>query len=117
MKNCPTRWLRAVKRLLTFWPALRAYFDRERSTNARASRVADALMTTVIKVWFHFVAFALKPLNAFNTTLQTSSSNIGTMQYDKCRLLHTLSNFIHPKCLAAVPDSEISEFDNCNPRV
>ena len=58
-----------------------------RETNARGSRVADALMSTETKLWFHFVAFALKPLNAFNTALQTSSSKIGTMQQDMCRLL------------------------------
>ena len=90
IKHCPTRWLslkRAVRRLLALWPAISAYFDRERGTNARASRVADALMSTETKLWFHFVAFALKPLNAFNTALQTSSSKIGTMQHDMCRLL------------------------------
>ena len=79
VKHCPTRWLsleRAVRRLLTLWPALRAYFDRERGTNAHAARVADALMSTETKLWFQFVAFAL---NSFNTALQTSSSKIGTM--------------------------------------
>ena len=115
VKHCPTRWLsleRAVKRLLLLWPALRAYFDRERTTNARASRVADSLMSPETKVWFHFVAFALKPLNAFNTTLQTSSSKIGTMQRDMCQLLRTfLSNFIRPECLTTVTDNEISDFD------
>ena len=66
-------------------------------------------------MWFHFVAFALKPLNAFNTTLQTSSSKIGTMQRDMCQLLRTfLSNFIRPKCLTTVTDNEISDFDYRN---
>ena len=118
VKHCPTRWLsleRAVKRLLLLWPALRAYFDREKTTNARASWVADSLMSPETKVWFHFVAFALKPLNAFNTTLQTSSSKIGTMQRDMCQLLRTfLSNFIRPECLTTVTDNEISDFDYRN---
>ena len=119
VKHCSTRWLsleRAVKRLLALWPALRAYFDRERGINACASRVADALMSIEVKLWFHFVAFALKPLNSFNTALQTSSSKIGTMQLDMCRLLRTfLSNFICPECLSAIPDEEIYEFDYTNP--
>ena len=69
-----------------------------------------------MKLWFHFVAFALMPLNSFNTALQTSSSNIGTMQLDMCRLLCTfLSNFIRPECLSAIPDEEIYEFDYTNP--
>ena len=73
-------------------------------------------MSTETKLWFHFVAFALKPLNAFNTALQTSSSKIGTMQHDMCRLLCMFFfKFIRPECLAAVPDSEIYDFDYTNP--
>lgn len=69
-------------------------------------------MSTEVKLWFHFVAFAL---NSFNTALQTSSSKIGTMQNDMCRLLRTfLSNFIRPECLSTVTDEEIYEFDYTN---
>ena len=118
IKHCPTRWLSlesAVMRLLALWPAIRAYFDRKRGTNARASRVADALMSTETKLWLHFVAFALKPLIDFNTALQISSSKIGKMQHDMSRLLRMLFlNFIRPKCLAAVPDSEIYDFHYTN---
>ena len=58
VKHCSTRRLsleRAVKRLLALWPALRAYFDRERGLNARASRVSDALVSIEVKLWFHFI--------------------------------------------------------------
>ena len=118
VKHCSTRWLsleRAVRRLLTLWPALRAYFDREMGVNDRTNRVADALMSVETKLWFLFVAYALKPLNAFNTTFQTSSSKIGTLQLDMCQLLRTfLSNFIRPECLTSVPTSDIDQFDYRN---
>ena len=100
VKHCSTRWLsleQAVRSLLTLWPALSAYFDRERGVNDRANCVADALMSVETKLWFLFVAYALKPLNTFNTTYQTSPSKIGTLQLDMCQLLCTfLSNFIRP---------------------
>ena len=72
IKHCSSRWLsleKAVRRLITLWPALLAYFDRERGINERARRVADALMDYDTKLWCYFVAFALKPLNAFNIAL------------------------------------------------
>lgn len=53
VKHCSTRWLsleRAVKRLLTLWPALRAYFDRERCVNDHANHIADALMSVETKL-------------------------------------------------------------------
>ena len=58
IKHCSTQWLslkRAVKRLLTLWPALRAYFDHERDTNDRAQRVADMLMKVETNLWCHFI--------------------------------------------------------------
>ena len=119
IKHCSTRWLsleRAVKRLLTLWPALRAYFDRERGTNDRARRVAELLMDVDTNLWCHFVAFALKPLNAFNTALQTSSSKIGTVQHDISHLLRSyLANFIRSECLVDVPMEGIAQFDFENP--
>ena len=118
IKHCSTRWLsleRAVKRLLALWPALRAYFDRERGTNDRAHRVADALMEVETKLWCHFIAFALKPLNTFNTALQTSASKIGTLQHDISQLLRSyLTNFVRPECHADVTMDSIYEFNFCN---
>ena len=115
IKHCSTRWLsleRAVKRLLILWPALLAYFDREREVNDRTKRVADALANPEAKLWCHFVGYALKPLNAFNVALQTSSSNIGTMQCDMCQLLRQyLTNFIRPECLTGVSEDDINRFD------
>ena len=121
IKHCSTRWLsleKAVKRLVTLWPALQAYFDRERATNERARRVADALMDLDTKLWCYFVAFALKPLNAFNTALQTSASKIGTLQHDIIQLLRSyFANFIRPECLANVLEDEIPHFDIERPDV
>ena len=121
LKHCSTRWLsleKAVKRLVTLWPALQAYFDGERATNERARRVADALMDLDTKLWCYFVAFALKPLNAFNTALQTSASKIGTLQHDIIQLLRSyFANFIRPECLANVLEDEIPRFDIERPDV
>ena len=94
------------------WPALLAYFDREREVNDRTKRVADALANPEAKLWCHFVGYALKPLNAFNVALQTSSSKIGTMQRDMCQLLRQyLTNFIRPECLTGMSEDDIDRFD------
>ena len=115
IKHSSSRWLsleKAVRRLITLWPALLAYFDRDRGTNERARRVADALMDLETKLWCYFVAFALKPLNAFNISLQTSASKIGTVQHDISQLLRSyLANFIRPECLVNVPIEEIALLD------
>ena len=121
IKHCSTRWLsleRAVKRLLTLWPALRAYFDHEKDTTDRAQRVADMLMKVETKLWCHFISFALKPLNTFNTALQTSASKIGTLQHDVSQLLRSyLTNFVLPECLADVTLDSIHEFNFCDAAV
>ena len=115
LKHCTTRWLsleRAVKRLIDLWQALHAYFDREKGTGDRPRRVADALASIEVKLTCHFVAFALKPLNTFNTALQTSASRIGTMQADMRSLLRTyLANFVEPGCLADINTDNIEVFD------
>ena len=101
LKHCSTRWVsleRALGRLLLLWPALFAYCDREadKSTDkARVKHVALSLRKVETKLYCHFVAFALRPLNAFNAAFQTSASKIGTLQEDVRNLLRGfLSNFI-----------------------
>ena len=118
LKHCSTRWLsleRALSRLLLLWPALFAYFDREaaRATDkARVQRVVLSLTKVETKLYCHFVAFALRPLNAFNTAFQTSASKIGTLQEDVRNLLRAfLSNFIQPELLAATPNDKIHRVD------
>ena len=121
IKHCSTRWLsleKVVKRLLTLWPALRAYFDQERDANDRAQRVADMLMKVETKLWCHFISFTLKLLNTFNTALQTSASKIGTLQHDISQLLRSyLTNFVLPECLADVTLDSIYEFNFCDTAV
>ena len=114
LKYCSTRWLsleRALSRLLLLWPALFAYFDREaaRTTDkACVQRVVLSLTKGETKLYCHFVAFALRPLNAFNTAFQT----FGTLQEDVRNLLHAfLSNFIQPELLAATPNDKIHRVD------
>lgn len=122
LKHCSTRWLsleRAVNRLLLLWPALFAYFNREidNSDQDRVQRVEAALSKVETKLLCQFVAFALKPLNTFNTAFQTSASKIGTLQHDVRNLLRGfLSNFIKPELLAATTDDEIHYFDYANVR-
>ena len=118
LKHCSTRWLsleRALSRLLLLWPALFAYFDREadRSTDkARVKRVVLSLCKVETKLYCHFVAFALRPLNAFNVAFQTSASKIGTLQeYVRNLLRGFLSNFIQPQLLAATPNDGIHSVD------
>ena len=117
-KHCLTRWLsleRALSRLLLLWPALFAYFDREaeRTTDkACVQRVVLSLTKVETKLYCHFVAFALRPLNAFNTAFQTSASKIGTLQDVRPNLLRAfLSNFIQPELLAATPNYKIHRVD------
>ena len=107
LKHCSTRWLsleRALNRLLLLWPALFAYFDREAersSDKLRSRRVLLNLGKVDTKLYCHFVAFALKPLNTFNTAFQTSASKIGTLQEDVRSLLRAfLSN---PNSLQQLP--------------
>ena len=79
---------------------------------ARVKRVALSLRKVETKLYCHFVAFALRPLNSFNTTFQTSASKIGTLQEDVRNLLRGfLSNFIQPELLAATPNDGIHSID------
>ena len=117
LKHCSTRWLsleRALKRLLSLWPALYTYFDREicNADKARVKRLAKALGDVETKLYCHFVLFALKPLNSFNTAFQTSASRIGKLQQDVYDLLQSfLSNFIQPQLLACASNEEVYSFD------
>ena len=120
LKHCSTRWLsleRALKRLLSLWPALYAYFDREicSADRARVKRLAKALSDVETKLHCHFVLFALKPLNSFNTAFQTSASRIGKLQQDVHDLFRSfLSNFIQPQLLARASNEEVYSFDYAN---
>ena len=96
------------------WPALFAYFNREldKSDKDHVKRVESAMGKVETKLYCHFVAFALKPLNCFNAAFQTSASKIGTLQQDVCNLLRGfLSNFIQPELLSAMPNDRIHIFD------
>ena len=75
-------------------------------------RVSKAMCKVETKLYCQFVAFALKPLNAFNTAFQTSASKIGTLQHDiRNQLRGFLSNFIQPQILAAVSNDDILSFN------
>ena len=123
LKHCTTRWLsleRAVKRLVQLWPALHAYFDRECEgrSNERARRVAVLLASVETKLIVHFVAFALRPLNSFNTAFQTKATKIGMMQQSVVDLLRIfLANFIKPEVLLAARDITTVEYADVSNQV
>ena len=117
LKHCTTRWLsleRAVNRLLTLWPALNAYFNREADTgNDCCKKIAEMLFRSETKLYISFVSFALKPLNTFNTAFQTTSTKIGTMQADVHMLLRSfLANFIKPEVIHEAADLLSICYDN-----
>ena len=100
LKHCTTRWLslqRCVKRLLEQWPALFAYFDRQIdivASNDRLQRIASQLKDPKVKLFCHFVAYPMKPLNNFCMAFQTHASRIGTHRSDIYPLLKVyMSNF------------------------
>ena len=113
LKHCTTRWLsleRCLRRLLDQWPALYAYFDLEaegpqRGGKDRLQRIMKQLRNPMVKLFCHFVLFALKPLNRFSTAFQTHASRIASLQSDVRALLQAyLSNFIKPEVLASTDD-------------
>ena len=116
LKHCSTRWLsleRAVNRLLLLWPALFAYFDREtdRSDKDRVKRVATAMRKVETKLYCQ-CGFCDEATQQIQHHLQTSASNIGTMQEDVRNLLRgNLSNFIQPELQATASNDNIHTFD------
>ena len=75
-------------------------------------------MKVETKLWCHFISFTLKPLNTFNTALQTSASKIRTLQHDISQLLRSyLTNFVLPECFADVTLDSIYELNFCNAAV
>ena len=75
-------------------------------------QLAKALGDVETKLYCHFVLFALKPLNCFNTAFQTFANRIGKLQQDVYDLLQSfLSNFIQPQFLACASNEEVYSFD------
>ena len=65
--------------------SLYAYFDLEAEStaaNEHVHRINKLLKDPLVKLICHFVSFALKPLNKFTVSLQTSASHIGSLQSD-----------------------------------
>ena len=113
LKHCSTRWLsleRAIKRLLSLWPALYAYFDREcegsgARPNERVRRVSKLLSSLETKLYLNFVAFALRPLNSFNTAFQVNATRIGVMKQSILDILRSyLKIFVKQHVLLAAED-------------
>ena len=111
VKHCSTRWLsleRAVRRLLTLWPALCAYFDRERGVNDCTNRVADALMSVETKLWFLFVAYALKHSTLPFKHRQARSAHFSLTCVSYCApscLISSAQNALYPSRLQTSTNS------------
>ena len=68
-----------------------------------------------VKLFCHFVVYALKLLNTFSIAFQTHASCIGTLQDDECRLLQSfLSNFIDPDVIKSTEDVTSIAFTDKN---
>ena len=48
--------------------------------NGHVTRVAGSLTSIETKLYVQFIAFAVHPLNSFNTAFQAKATKIGTMQ-------------------------------------
>ena len=118
LKHCTTRWLsleRAVKRLIDLWPVLHAYFDRESEgrSNERVRRVAALLASVETKLFVYFIAFALRPLNSFNTAFQTKATKIGMMQQSVVDLLRSfMANFVKLEVLVVADDMTTINYED-----
>ena len=53
-------------------------------------RVAKQLADPEVKLFCHFVAYAMKPTNMFNIAFQTHDSRVGTLRSDVCKLLRVI---------------------------
>ena len=70
------------------------------------------------KLYIHFVAFALRPLNSFNTAFQAKATKIGMMQQSIIDLLRSyLANFVKQEVLLAVEDITTLEYTDASNQV
>ena len=65
-----------------------------------------------MKLFCHFVLYALKPLNIFSTAFQTRASRIGTIQADVRRPLHSF--IIDPDVIKSTEDITSIDFTDTN---
>ena len=72
-------------------------FDRQvdvEPSNDRVCRVAKQLRDPEVKLYCHFLFYAMKPFNKFSIAFQTHASRIGTLQSDVCQLLQAFMTII-----------------------
>ena len=81
LKPSQTRWLslqQCVERVIEQWPALESYFENsaERDRLLASQHIYHALKNPIIKLYFHFLRFALPKFTNFNKLFQSQTPNI-----------------------------------------
>ncbi|XP_060124937.1 uncharacterized protein LOC118080162 isoform X1 [Zootoca vivipara] len=110
---CNTRWLSlltCIQRVLNQWAALTAYFNSleevEKSANLRD--LASHLGDPVVKIYFLFLAAALKPLSEFNIAFQSEEVQIHRLEEEMCKLIKKILGFLVPaRTMVGVPLREV----------
>ena len=108
LKHCTTQWLSlecAIKRLIELWPGLHAYFNHESEGSGARPNEHVTMLLLETQLYLTFVAFALRPLNSFNTAFQVNATKICVMRQSILDLLRGyLANFVKQDVLLAAED-------------
>ncbi|XP_060125482.1 uncharacterized protein LOC118081165 isoform X3 [Zootoca vivipara] len=113
LRDCSTRWLSlltCIQRVLNQWDALKAYFDslEEVEKCAKLRDLAGHLGDPVMKIYFFFLAAALKPFSEFNIAFQSKEVQIHRLEEEMCRLIKKILGFLIPaRAIVGVPLREV----------
>nr|XP_034963326.1 uncharacterized protein LOC118081165 isoform X1 [Zootoca vivipara] len=113
LRDCSTRWLSlltCIQRVLNQWDALKAYFDslEEVEKCAKLRDLAGHLGDPVMKIYFFFLAAALKPFSEFNIAFQSEEVQIHRLEEEMCRLIKKILGFLIPaRAIVGVPLREV----------
>ncbi|XP_034965228.1 uncharacterized protein LOC118082233 isoform X2 [Zootoca vivipara] len=113
LRYCSTRWLSlltCIQRVLNQWDALKAYFNslEEVEKSAKLRDLASHLGDPVVKIYFLFLAAALKPLSEFNIAFQSEEVQIHRLEEEMCRLIRRILGYLVPaRAIVGVPLREV----------
>ncbi|XP_060125518.1 uncharacterized protein LOC118081198 [Zootoca vivipara] len=114
LRDCSTRWLSlltCIQRVLNQWDALKAYFGslEEVEKSAKLRDLAGHLADPVVKIYFLFLAAALKPFSEFNIAFQSEEVQIHRLEEEMCRLIKKILGFLIPaRTMMDVPLREVN---------
>ena len=115
LKHVSTRWLsleRCVKRMLSQWPALRAYFTSHKDCEkpGKVKRCMEGYNDPGMLLAYHFLSYALNRLNKFNALFQGEGCKILLLLPAVQALLRSyLTNFVKEAVINEAP--AITEVD------